>query len=107
HRPSSSPSAAASGRLGQRVRRLTVSLRTSFHRGRRKVTRCSVDRDDYVTMHGTTREIHVSDPNAGYDVVILGGGSGGYATALRAAQLDLSVVLIEKDKLADRKNTLL
>ncbi|GII21951.1 dihydrolipoyl dehydrogenase [Planosporangium mesophilum] len=40
----------------------------------------------------------MSDPNAGYDVVILGGGSGGYATALRAAELDLSVVLIEKDK---------
>jgi dihydrolipoamide dehydrogenase len=38
----------------------------------------------------------VSDP---YDVVVLGGGSGGYATALRAAQLDLSVALIEKDKL--------
>jgi len=36
---------------------------------------------------------------ADFDVVILGGGSGGYATALRAAQLDLSVALIEKDKL--------
>jgi dihydrolipoamide dehydrogenase len=35
----------------------------------------------------------------GYDVVILGGGSGGYACALRAAQLGLSVVLVEKDKL--------
>ena len=34
-----------------------------------------------------------------FDVVILGGGSGGYATALRAVQLDLSVALIEKDKL--------
>ncbi len=34
-----------------------------------------------------------------YDVVILGGGSGGYACALRAAQLGLKVVLIEKDKL--------
>jgi len=34
-----------------------------------------------------------------FDVVVLGGGSGGYATALRAAELDLSVVLIEKDKL--------
>jgi dihydrolipoamide dehydrogenase len=46
-----------------------------------------------------TRESTVSDPNGTYDVVVLGGGSGGYATALRAAQLDLSVVLIEKDKL--------
>jgi dihydrolipoyl dehydrogenase len=35
----------------------------------------------------------------GFDVIVLGGGSGGYATALRAAQLDLSVMLIEKDKL--------
>ncbi len=34
-----------------------------------------------------------------FDVVILGGGSGGYACALRSAQLGLSVVLIEKDKL--------
>ncbi len=34
-----------------------------------------------------------------FDVVILGGGSGGYATALRASQLGLSVALIEKDKL--------
>jgi len=33
-----------------------------------------------------------------FDVVVLGGGSGGYATALRAAQLNLSVALIEKDK---------
>jgi len=32
------------------------------------------------------------------DVVILGGGSGGYAAALRAAELGKSVALIEKDK---------
>jgi dihydrolipoamide dehydrogenase len=32
------------------------------------------------------------------DVVILGGGSGGYAAALRCAELGRSVVLIEKDK---------
>jgi dihydrolipoamide dehydrogenase len=32
------------------------------------------------------------------DVVILGAGTGGYSTALRAAQLDLSVVLVEKAK---------
>lgn len=34
-----------------------------------------------------------------FDVVVLGGGSGGYATALRATQLGLSVALVEKDKL--------
>lgn len=34
-----------------------------------------------------------------YDIVILGGGSGGYACALRAAQLGKKVVLIEEDKL--------
>jgi len=34
-----------------------------------------------------------------FDVVILGAGSGGYACALRAAQLGLSVALIEKSKL--------
>jgi dihydrolipoamide dehydrogenase len=34
-----------------------------------------------------------------YDVVVLGGGSGGYACALRAAQLGLSVALVERDKL--------
>jgi len=39
-----------------------------------------------------------SGPDQVHDVVILGGGSGGYAAALRAAQLKLSVVLIEKDK---------
>lgn len=33
------------------------------------------------------------------DVVILGGGSGGYACALRAAQLGMSVTLIEAGKL--------
>src|SRR5438128_12011552 len=32
------------------------------------------------------------------DLVILGGGSGGYACALRAAELGMRVVLIEKDK---------
>ena len=35
---------------------------------------------------------------AGYDIVILGGGSGGYACALRAAELGKRVALIEKDK---------
>ncbi|MGV9193087.1 dihydrolipoyl dehydrogenase [Microbacterium sp. MC2] len=39
----------------------------------------------------------MSERNA--DVVVLGGGSGGYAAALRAAELGKSVILIEKDKL--------
>ena len=34
-----------------------------------------------------------------FDLVILGGGSGGYAAALRGAQLGLNVALIEADKL--------
>jgi dihydrolipoamide dehydrogenase len=41
---------------------------------------------------------HVTDATNGYDIVILGGGSGGYAAAFRAKELGLSVALIEKDK---------
>jgi len=33
-----------------------------------------------------------------YDIVVLGGGSGGYACALRAAELGKRVALIEMDK---------
>ena len=39
----------------------------------------------------------MSDSSA--DLVILGGGSGGYACAFRASLLGMSVVLVEKDKL--------
>jgi dihydrolipoamide dehydrogenase len=41
----------------------------------------------------------MGDPVTTFDIVVLGGGSGGYACALRAAQLGKSVALIEKDKL--------
>lgn len=41
----------------------------------------------------------VTDPNSDFDLVVLGAGSGGYACALRAAQLGLSVALVEKDRL--------
>src|SRR5450755_3109595 len=61
------------------------------------------------SMHGSQRETRgraregaqVTDSANGqaHDVVILGGGSGGYAAALRAAELGLSVALVEKDKL--------
>src|SRR5512132_106420 len=50
---------------------------------------------------GTTRPGRIGDPVADNqaDLVILGAGSGGYAAALRAAELGKSVVLVEKDKL--------
>jgi dihydrolipoamide dehydrogenase len=42
---------------------------------------------------------NLSMPDHDVDLVVLGGGSGGYAAALRAADLGRSVVLIEKDRL--------
>ncbi|HYW82959.1 MAG TPA: FAD-dependent oxidoreductase, partial [Spirochaetia bacterium] len=33
------------------------------------------------------------------DVVVIGGGPGGYVCAIRAAQLGLKTVLIERDQL--------
>jgi dihydrolipoamide dehydrogenase len=40
----------------------------------------------------------VSSPTGDVDLVILGGGSGGYAAALRGAELGMSVVMVERDK---------
>ena len=40
----------------------------------------------------------MAEGTGSYDIVILGGGSGGYACALRAAELGQRVALIEKDK---------
>ncbi|MBO0776137.1 MAG: dihydrolipoyl dehydrogenase, partial [Actinobacteria bacterium] len=40
----------------------------------------------------------MAESSGPYDIVILGGGSGGYACALRAAELGKTVALIEKDK---------
>ncbi len=34
-----------------------------------------------------------------YDVIVVGGGPGGYVAAIRAAQLDLRVALVEREKL--------
>jgi dihydrolipoamide dehydrogenase len=42
---------------------------------------------------------HVGEVLENFDLVILGGGSGGYAAALRAAQLGKTVALVERDKL--------
>lgn len=41
----------------------------------------------------------MADSPTVYDIVVLGGGSGGYATALRASELGLSVALVEANKL--------
>jgi dihydrolipoamide dehydrogenase len=41
--------------------------------------------------------VHVAEENA-YDIVVLGAGSGGYAAALRAAELGMRVALVEADK---------
>src|SRR5690554_3801954 len=40
----------------------------------------------------------VADSPTVFDIVVLGGGSGGYAAALRASELGLSVALVEADK---------
>src|ERR1043166_6868509 len=41
----------------------------------------------------------VSDDQTSFDLLILGGGSGGYACALRGAELGLRIGLVEEDKL--------
>lgn len=41
----------------------------------------------------------MSEASSSVDLVVLGGGSGGYSCAIRAQQLGLSVALIEEDKL--------
>ena len=40
----------------------------------------------------------MAEGSGAYDIVVLGGGSGGYACALRAAELGKRVALIEKEK---------
>src|SRR6187401_3426646 len=39
----------------------------------------------------------LADPNKTYDLVVIGSGPGGYVGAIRAAQLGLSVSIVEKD----------
>lgn len=54
----------------------------------------------YQTANASAEESETgTDQVDGYDVVVLGGGSGGYACALRSAQLGLRVALVESSKL--------
>ena len=48
---------------------------------------------------GTVADAGNTKGDNNFDVLILGAGSGGYACALRASQLGLSVALVEKGKL--------
>ena len=49
-------------------------------------------------MSDADRSDNTTDSEDSFDLVILGAGSGGYACALRASQLGLSVALVEKSK---------
>ena len=61
-----------------------------------------MDREARHDINHTERSVHNEElstlSESIYDIVILGAGSGGYATALRAAQLGMKVALIDGDK---------
>ena len=42
---------------------------------------------------------------ADFDLVVLGGGPGGYAAALYAASAGMSVALVEKEKVVSSEST--
>ena len=50
------------------------------------------------SLQGESTAVTESTPSS-FDVLILGGGSGGYAAALRASQLGMTVGLVEESKL--------
>lgn len=56
------------------------------------------DKMEQLSFYKSGKEIPLADNNDIFDVVVLGGGSGGYAAALRSAQLGKKVALIEADK---------
>ena len=51
-----------------------------------------------IEVRNVSMREHCRGGEHAFDLVILGGGSGGYACALRAAELGLSVALIERDQ---------
>ncbi|MBP7971616.1 MAG: dihydrolipoyl dehydrogenase [Candidatus Nanopelagicales bacterium] len=54
---------------------------------------------NFQPSHPRREQVDVTVSEGKADVVILGGGSGGYACALRSAELGLSVILVEEAEL--------
>lgn len=46
----------------------------------------------------TAQAVHMNSDSSTVDVIVIGGGTGGYSTALRASALGLTVLLAERDK---------
>ena len=47
-------------------------------------------------MRRSRQEAHVAEPQAQFDVTVIGSGPGGYVAAIRSAQLGLKTALVEK-----------
>src|SRR5206468_6281784 len=60
-------------------------------------TRDSVARSATAAAHPDRKGLGMADE--AYDLIVMGSGTGGYATALRAAELDKRVAIVER---ADR-----
>src|SRR4029078_2834894 len=96
HNPIGPPSPL---RRTQRAPCPVFSRETARPYARREVTGCSSTRCAPARRGSAQPEgdVDVAEHNA--DLVILGGGSGGYACALRAAELGMAVVMVERHKL--------
>jgi dihydrolipoamide dehydrogenase len=46
-----------------------------------------------------SKSAHVNNTDTDYDVIVVGGGPGGYVTAIRAAQLGMNTALVEREHL--------
>src|SRR4051794_14480805 len=79
----------------------TVLRVTPAHRASGSFRTCGDDKmvGELETTRLRMRSLHVADTTGtAFDIVVLGGGSGGYAAALRAAELGKTVALVESGK---------